>query len=123
MERDEKAVNKLAVEALAELPTEDRSAVWAMLKERSKSTHDEVTGSPGSTNRRPRKGFDTTLLSLTYSPTIQFCPLRHSSPSTKSPHWRLSRRVNFMLVFARDWPLSQSKLGSMQHLDTKSEDP
>ena len=47
----------------------------------------------------PEKSLTAPCLSLTYSATIQFCPLRHSSPSTKSLHWRLSRRVNFMLVF------------------------
>jgi hypothetical protein len=53
-EREEKAINRLAVETLSELPAEDRSAVWEILVEWSKHPRDEVEVT-GSSARRRRK--------------------------------------------------------------------
>jgi hypothetical protein len=108
VEREEKAVNRLAVEALAELPTEDRSAVWAMLKERSEPTHDEVTGAPGSGNHRPRKEFDTTLSEPDLSGDDTFLPPPPLLAEHQKPPLQIEQAREFYARFRlRDWQLSQ----------------
>lgn len=124
VEREEKAISRLAVEALAELPTEDRSAVWTMLKERSEPAHDEVTGAPGSRNRRPRKEFDSTLFEPDLFGDDTILPPPPLLAEHQKPPLEIEQAREFYARFRlRDWQLSQSQLGSTQHLDTKSEDP
>jgi hypothetical protein len=124
VEGEEKAVNRLAVEALAELPTEDRSAVWAMLRERREPTHDEVAGAPGSKNRRPRKEFNSTLFEPDLFGDDTILPPPPLLSEHQKPPLETEQAHEFYARFRlRDWQLSQSKFGSMQQLDAKSEDP
>jgi len=124
VEREEKEINRLALEVLAELPVEDRSEVWSMLVDWGKRPRDEVSGTAGSRNRPRRKRHDSDLFEPDLFGDDMILPPAQLLPEHPKPPLAVEPGREFYFRFRlRDWQLLQSRSDSAQHLDAKLEEP